>query len=136
MNEKGRIYITHCCAKKDDSLRGTGKNVLPDQLYTATPTRRFLDRCKTRNVKWAIFSDLYGVWFPDVAHPWYEKDPNLVTELQFQNLLNDFNRKLGSYSQIRFYHNPRRFHRLYRRLLEETSLRERIVLFRRIAEIV
>jgi hypothetical protein len=94
-----------------------------------------MDRCKTQNVKWAIFSDLYGVWFPHVEHPSHEKDPNLVTVLEFQNLLKDFNRKLGSYAQIRFYHNPGRFHRLYRRLLDETSLRERIVLFTHLGEI-
>ncbi len=32
-----RIYITHCGAKKDDSLKGTGRRVTPDLLYTATP---------------------------------------------------------------------------------------------------
>ncbi len=37
-----RIYITHCSAKKDDSLRGTKKKVTPDKLYTANLLQRFV----------------------------------------------------------------------------------------------
>ncbi|RLI76514.1 hypothetical protein DRP04_12570 [Archaeoglobales archaeon] len=59
-----RIYITHCSAKKDDCLRGTGIKVTPDKLYTATPLQRFVERCKEKGVEWAIFSDKYGVVFP------------------------------------------------------------------------
>ncbi|MGH2609550.1 MAG: hypothetical protein ACRDHF_10750 [Tepidiformaceae bacterium] len=39
---QGRIYITHCAAKKDDFSRGTGRRVTPDLLYTAAPTQRHL----------------------------------------------------------------------------------------------
>lgn len=75
-----KIYITHCSAKKDDSLKNTGRKVTPDKLYIATPTQRFMNKCKEKKVNWAIFSDLYGVWFPDIEHEWYEKDPDTVTE--------------------------------------------------------
>jgi len=66
-----RIYLTHCCAEKDPALRGTGEAVTPDKLYTDAPIQRFVAACKRCDVKWAIFSDLYGVWFPDVTHEWY-----------------------------------------------------------------
>lgn len=56
-----RIYITHCSAKKDDMLKHTDKKVTPDKLHTATPTQRFMNKCKEKQFKWAIFSDLYGV---------------------------------------------------------------------------
>jgi len=68
-----RIYLTHRCAEKDPALRGTGEAVTPDKLYTDAPIQRFMAACKRCDVKWAIFSDLYGVWFPDVTHEWYEK---------------------------------------------------------------
>ena len=28
----------------------------------------------------------YGVWFLQVRHEWYEKDPDTVTEAEFANL--------------------------------------------------
>jgi hypothetical protein len=121
----GRIFLTHCSAKKTTD---TGTAVAPDLLYTAKPTQRFIQRCKDVNVSWAIFSDLYGVWFPDVRHLWYEKDPRTVTESEFSVLLRDFDTKLSAYSEIYFYCNPGRFHPLYRRLLQESALKARIAL--------
>jgi hypothetical protein len=130
-----KIYLTHCCAKKNDAPKGTGRKVTPDILYTATPTKRFMRRCRQTGVRWAIFSDLQGVWFPDVEHEWYEKDPGSVTDREFEALLRDFESKLRPYSEIYFYHNPGRFHRLYSRLLEETSLRERVVKISHLSDI-
>jgi len=131
-----KIYVTHCSAKKDDSLRLTAEKVTPDRLYTATPTQRFISRCKEKRVKWAIFSDSYGVWFPDVKHPWYEKDPDTVTEQEFHNLLDDFDQKLRGYDDIWFYYNPGHFHPLYRCLLQETKLRHKVREFTHLREIV
>lgn len=135
MKEVKRIYITHCSAKKDDSLRNTRKNVTPDKLYTANPIQRFMSKCKEKKVEWAIFSDLYGVWFPNVEREWYEKDPDEVTEEEFRKLLEDFDEKLATYDEIWFYHNPGRFHPLYQRLLRETKLKDRVKLFTHIKEI-
>lgn len=101
-----RIYITHCSETKDCSLKHTGKKVTPDKLYTAKPTQRFMNRCKERKVKWAIFSDLYGVWFPNVEHKWYEKSPDTITENEFRERLKDFEQKLEDYDEIYFYHSP------------------------------
>ncbi len=131
-----RIYLTHCSAKKDDSLKHTNKKVTPDKLYTATLTQRFMNKCKEKGVTWAIFSDLYGVWFPNVKHEWYEKDPDTITEHDFIKLLKDFEQKLGDYDEIYFYHNPRRFHPLYKRLLKETKLKDKITLFSHLREII
>jgi hypothetical protein len=121
-----RIYITHCSHKKADHYKETGEGVSPDLLYTATPTQRFMTRCKARGVRWAILSDKYGVWFPEVRHKWYEKSPDKVTEAEFSLLLRDFDEKLASYSEIRFYCNPGRFHRLYARLLDRSVLADRV----------
>ncbi len=131
-----KIYLTHCSAKKDNSLKNLKIKVTPDRLYTAAPTQRFMKKCKEKRVNWAIFSDLYGVWFPDIKHEWYEKDPDDVTEQEFNVLLNDFEQKLQSYSEIWFYHNPGRFHPLYKKLLRETRLKDKIKGFTHIAEIV
>jgi len=50
-----RIYITHCSAKKDNSLKNSGVKVTPDKLYTATPIQRFMTRCKEKNVNLGYF---------------------------------------------------------------------------------
>ena len=131
-----KIYITHCSAKKDDSLRDTGLEVTPDKLYLATPTQRFMKRCKNTAVNWAILSDLYGVWFPEIKHVWYEKNPNTVSQKEFNDLLNDFDQKLQKYDEIYFYYNPGRFHSLYKRLITQSKLKDKIKLFSHIAEII
>ncbi|MCW4046861.1 MAG: hypothetical protein NWE99_04785 [Candidatus Bathyarchaeota archaeon] len=124
-----RIYITHCCAKKDDTLKNSGKKVTPDELYTATPTKRFMEECKRKKVKWAIFSDKYGVWFPEEKHEWYEKDPDAVTPEEYKHLIENFEQKLGKYDEIWFYYNPGRFHPLYGKLLKEVKIKDKITLF-------
>ena len=85
--------------------------------------------------KYAIFSDRYGVWFPHIKHPWYEKHPDTVTEEEYQELLDNFNQKLNKYDRIYFHYNQVRFHKLYKRLLDETALKERIILFNHVADI-
>jgi len=130
-----KVYITHCCAKKNDSLRSTGKRVTPDKLYTARPTKRFMEVCKERSVIWAVFSDEFGVWFSEVEHEWYEKHPNSVSEEEFIRLLHDFDTNLECFDEIWFYYNPGRFHSLYARLLAGTKLRDRVRRFTRLTQI-
>ena len=133
---KKRIYLTHCSARKDMSLKGIRKSVTPDKLYTATPIRRFMKSCKENKVKWAIFSDNYGVWLSEIRNSWYEKSPDSVTDKEFDNLVADFNRKLKGFDEIWFYYNPGRFHGLYRKLLTKTKLKNKIRLFTHLNEIV
>jgi len=130
-----RIYLTHCSAKKDDSLRGSGKRVTPDKLYKSTPIQRFMNECKRKGVEWAIFSDKYGIVFLNQEIEWYDKHPSKVTDEEFKELLKDFDQKLAAYYEIWFYHNPGRFHPLYKRLLNESKLRDRIKLFTHLKEI-
>lgn len=131
-----RIYITHCSAKKDSSLRGICKKVTLDRLYTATPLQRFIRRCKEREVCWAIFSAKYGIWLPHEEHEWYEKDPDTVTKEEFENLLKNFEEKIGDYDEIYFYHNPCRFHPLYKKLLEEIKVKGKVTPFSHLDEIL
>lgn len=134
-----RIYVTHCAAKKDDSLKGTGRQVTPDRLYTATPTQRFMHRCKERGVRWAIFSDHYGVWFSDEPREWYGDDlgdPDRVTEPKFWELVENFDERLQGFDDIYFYYNPGRFHPVYRRLLKEAGLKDRVVRVTHLCDIV
>lgn len=91
---KLRIYLTHCSAKKDDKLKGTGLQVTPDRLYTSSRTQKFIDRCKAAGVNWAILSDKHGIWFPDAKHEWYDKHPGKVTYEELRALVHDFETKL------------------------------------------
>jgi hypothetical protein len=129
------IYITHCSARKDLSLKDINKRVTPDKLYTATPTQRFMNKSKENDVNWAIFSDKYGVWFNNIKNRWYEKSPNSVTDEQFKTLVADFNTKLKNFDEIWFYYNPGRFHPLYRKLLNRTSLKDKVTKFTHLTEI-
>ncbi len=130
-----RIYVTHCSAKKNETIRTHRLKVTPDKLYTARLLQKFVSRCLAVNADLAIFSDLYGIWFPTVERGWYEKSPDSVTEEEFAALLDDFDQSLGEYDQVWFYHNPGRFHRLYRRLVESSTLRHKIHMFSHIREI-
>jgi hypothetical protein len=130
-----KIYITHCSKTKDDSLENTGLAVLPEELYQSKVIQRFIKRCKKQKVDWAIFSDLYGVWFSGEKHEWYEKDPSKVSDEEFQKLVTDFDRKLEMYDEIYFYHNPGRFHSLYKRLIKESALRNRIKMISHLSDI-
>jgi hypothetical protein len=129
------IYITHCCAKKNKDFKGTYLKVTPDILYTATPTRRFMDNCKNKKIKWAIFSDKYGVWFSNIQYEWYEKNPNKVTEREFDKLVRNFDDSLRQFDKIYFYHNPGRFHKLYKRLLATSELKSKINLITHLKDI-
>ena len=131
-----KIYITHCSAKKDDALRNTGKKVTPDKLYTATPLQRFVGKCKEKGVEWAIFSDKYGVIFPWEEIEWYDKHPSKVTPKEFKFLVDNFVQRLSKYKEIWFYHNPGRFHSLYKKLVQEASKRGlNVKLFTHLSEI-
>ncbi len=98
-----RIYITHCSGRKDDSLKRTRKQVTPDKLYMARWIQRFMTTCKKKRVRWAIFSDSYGVWFPEEQHCWYNKHPKKIGEQERAMFVRDFNRRLRHYDEIWFY---------------------------------
>ena len=85
--------------------------------------------CKKKGVRWAIFSDKYGVWFPEERHEWYDKDPDTVSEQEFTRLVKNFEERLASFDEIFFYHNPSRFHPLYERLLKEARVKGKVTLF-------
>ncbi len=131
-----RIYLTHCCAKKDEALQYSGEKVTPDRLYIATPTKRFMEECKWEKVNWAIFSDQYGVWFPQEKHKWYEKHPKRVTPQELNTLVKNFEERLEEFDEIWFYRNPGRFHKLYKNLLCEVKIKGRIIPFQHIDEII
>ncbi len=135
VHRKNRIYLTHCSAKKNVSLKGSVSEVTPDMLYTATPTQRFMKQCNKVKANWAIFSDNYGVWFNDKKHRWYEKNPSKITEKEFELLLKDFEADLNEYDEIWFYYNPGRFHRVYRELLKRSKLSPKITLFTHLVQI-
>ena len=128
MNKKlNKVYLTHCSAKKDTSLKYSRKKVKPIYLYTATPTQRFMKRCQRVGVEWAIFSDKYGIWYPSQRHEWYEKDPGNIPPEEFERLLRNFDKSLSKFDEIWFYRNPGRFHPLYQRLINSSSLKKRIM---------
>lgn len=117
------LYFTHCCAKKDDSLRGTGNKALPVELYRATPTQRFMKRCTRAGVEWAIFSDEYAFVFPDDRIAWYEKHPNTLTQVEKKKRFNEAFEVLKNYDLSYFYYNPGRIHPFYRELVDEMRRR-------------
>lgn len=130
-----RIYLTHCTGIKNEKLIASNKKVLPETLYTSVLTQRFISKCKAERVKWAIFSDQYGIWFPEVKHKWYEKHPNTVSEEEFAELLAGFDKNLAEFSEIWFYNHPSWFHSLYQRIIRESTLNQRIRTFSHLKDI-
>ncbi|KXB03303.1 hypothetical protein AKJ45_01970 [candidate division MSBL1 archaeon SCGC-AAA261F19] len=60
-------YITYCSAKKRESGKWT-----PDKLYISQRIDRFVERCKDKSLDWAIFSALYGFFFPQQKKSAYD----------------------------------------------------------------
>ena len=139
-----RIYITHCTRGKNKSLENTDIKVPPDRLYTPRWIQRFMNKCKEMGVNWAILSDEYGIWFPHIKNKYYEKDPDTIVKRgkivdahKFWELVSDFDRKLRDYDEIQFYRQPggRPLHPTYQKLLQATSLKNKVKLFCHISEI-
>jgi len=131
-----RIYITHCTGIKNDSLKSSDKAVKPEALYAAVHTQRFIRKCKEVQATWAIFSDQYGIWFPDTKRKWYDKHPDSVTNEEFAELLHGFDKILEEFSEIWFYNHPSWFHLLYQRIIRKSTLSQRIRTFSHLNQIV
>jgi|SRR5438094_618631 len=131
-----KLYVTHCSAKKASTFKRTGSRVPPDRLYISKRIQGFMRSCKMQGVKWAIFSDEYGLWFPHLKKKWYEKPPDDVTAEEFESLVRDFDKKVRRYDEVWFYHHPARFHKLYRGLLRKSRCKNKIVRFTKISKIL
>jgi hypothetical protein len=100
--------------------------------------RRLFYNYEAQEVKWAIFSDEYGVWFPGTENEWYELSPKkaLLRPAKFQCLLADFDDKIKDFDVIRFCPGTGHVHQLYLDLVHDSSLEGRITkpIFRDIAK--
>jgi hypothetical protein len=123
------IYLTHCCKDKADYLRETGEAVTPDELYVEPEIQEFMARCKEKAVHWAILSDLYGVYFANEKHRWYEKHPDTVTPQEEEMVIQEFNHKLSPYDEIFFFVRTESFHPFYGRVLKRTVLANQVKIF-------
>ncbi|PCH96872.1 MAG: hypothetical protein COB85_03150 [Bacteroidetes bacterium] len=130
-----RIYLTHCTGIKDNSIKETKEKITPDRFYQSLPMQRFIAKCKSQNVEWAIFSDKYGIWFPDVKRGWYDKHPDSVSTTEFNLLVENFDNNLNNFSEIWFYNNPAWFHELYKKILVQSSLKKKIRMFSHLSQI-
>jgi hypothetical protein len=130
-----KIYITHCSAKKDGSFKNSDKLVYAYELYISPRIKAFFKKCKIERVDWAIFSDLYGLWFPDQKNKWYEKSPYDINEEEFKILRKKFDENLKEFDEIYFYVNPKRFHSLYKKLINLSVLNKKIKIIKSVKEI-
>ena len=113
-----QLYITHCSREKDTALEKSGERATPDRLYTSPVLKRFIRHCQSQGLAWAIFSDKYGVVFPQETIPWYSKPPSEVTEEEFAALLENFTTRLAGYDEIWFYQRAGETHPLFQRVME------------------
>ena len=112
------IYLTHCSRDKDPGLEHSPQTVTPDRLYTSPGLLDFIAWCRQKGVEWAIFSDHYGVVFPDEKITWYSKPPDSVTEEEFSLLVDNFVARLAGYDRIHFYHRDLETHALFKKIVE------------------
>ena len=113
-----KIYLTHCSREKDASLEKSGAIATPDRLYTSPSLQRFIRYCKENGLDWAIFSDKYGVVFPQETIAWYSKPPSEVTEEEFAGLLESLITRLSGYDEIWFLQREGETHPLFQRIVE------------------
>jgi len=123
-----KIFITYCSAKKNDKLKNSNIMVVPEQLYTSERIQLFMKKCKELNVPWAIFSDLYGIVFPDEKLKWYDKHPNDVTDEELEMLVQNCLERLKDYDVIYFYYQGN-LNYLYRRLFGKLTKFKRVKIF-------
>ncbi len=123
------IYLTHCCAQKDDTLKGTERTATPLQLYQEPYIQNFMNRCELMQVSWAIFSDLHGIWWPNIAHKWYDKHPDSVNPEEFSALVRNFEQELSPFKQVYFYYQNNTYHPFYDRLIMASTLYNKITKF-------
>jgi hypothetical protein len=60
-----KLNVTYCSGKKTSGIHP------PERLYVSKRISRFIDVCKNTNSEWAIFSALYGLFFPNEKKPEY-----------------------------------------------------------------
>ena len=54
-----KLYVTYCSRNKREGA------YTPDKLYISDRIVCFVERCKSKSANWAIFSALYGFFFPE-----------------------------------------------------------------------
>ena len=113
------IYVTHCSRDKDPRIEKSGEKVSPERLYTSEGLQRFIRFCKMNRYDWAVFSDHYGVVFPEEKINWYSKPPDTVTEVEFSELLRSFTTRLAEFDEIWFQHRPGENHPVFKRIIEK-----------------
>lgn len=127
------IYITYCCkskAKIQENYR-----ISPAELYTSFRIHTFINFCNFHNYSWAIFSDKYGLVFKEDKIGWYDKPPDNVTSLEYNNLLSSTMNRLQIYDTVFFYYCDESFHPLYRRLARDIGMYKKIKLLTDLEEI-
>jgi hypothetical protein len=124
-----RIYLTHCSKEKSATAKASGGSFSPLELYTEEGIQQFMNTCTHRGVNWAILSDHYGIFLPSDRRTYYEKPPATVTPAEEMVIIHQLEQRLSSYDEIWFYVRPETIHPFYERVLQSSSLHDRIILF-------
>jgi hypothetical protein len=125
-----RIYLTHCSKEKSLDAKASGLPVSPDILYTEAGIQEFMTACMHAGVTWAILSDNYGVLLPGDQRVYYEKPPATVTAEEELVIIHQLEQKLSSFDDIWFFVRTATFHPFYERVLNSSSLNDRITFFK------
>ena len=125
-----RIYLTHCSKEKSLDAKVNGLPAPPDILYTEAGIQEFMTACKHAGVTWAILSDNYGVLLPGDQRVYYEKPPSTVTAEEELVIIHQLEQKLSSFDDIWFFVRTETFHPFYERILNSSSLNDRITFFK------
>lgn len=126
------LFITYCSKKKLDYSNCGAQLLLPSDLYISSRVQTFICFCKKHKYTWAIFSDYYGLVFENDKISWYDKSPNLVTDKEYYELLENTINQLKNHNKIFFYYNSETFHLLYRRLVNDLKKHKYVILLDRL----
>lgn len=127
-----KVYLTHCCAKKNELARTTGIAMPPEEMYIEPDIQKFFSYCLSHKLAFGVLSDLYGIWLSPEKKRWYEKSPDTVTDVEKAEILRIFDHELSRFSEIIFLIRPESFHPFYDFVLSHSKHTNRI---RRITEL-
>lgn len=126
-----QIFITYCSKRKVEYEDSTFK-YLPSELYISPRVQEFISHCSQHNHTWAIFSDYYGLVFANEKIEWYDKNPDCVTNKEYERLLYITLKKLTAYDEVFFYYNIDTYHTLYVNLVNDLKKFKTVVLLDRL----
>lgn len=116
------LFLTYCSAKKTDNAIGT-----PEEIYTGTRIKGFINKCKKENYLWGFLSAKYGIVLHDKIINNYDVSLKSLNTTEYTQFINQVTNQIRwikdkyKISKIVFFQPTSIRGVAYRRLLTEAT---------------